>query len=39
MNSRLAPWIILAIWLWLVVMANRRVLWVLGLIYAGIKVA
>lgn len=39
MKSRAMPWVILGVWLGMVIFSNRRVLGVVGMIYAGIKVA
>lgn len=35
----LMPWLILAVWLGMVVMSNRRVLSIVAMIYAGVRVA
>lgn len=35
----LMPWLILAVWLGMVVFSNRRVLSIVAMIYAGVRVA
>lgn len=39
MKSWVSPWLILAVWLGMVIFSNRRVLGVVSMIYAAVKVA
>lgn len=35
----LMPWLILVVWLGMVVFSNRRVLGIVAMVYAGVRVA
>lgn len=35
----LMPWVLLVVWLSMVIMSNRRVLGIIAMIYAGVRVA
>lgn len=39
MKSWVSPWLILAVWRVMVIFSNRRVLGVVSMIYAAVKVA